>query len=62
MIARNNFVRSGVWLQMANVKRKMIAFCPWLKAHFSEFIVIVVIVEGLFLDQIQFDRIQTYDF
>jgi hypothetical protein len=39
----------------------MIAFCPWLKAHFSEFIV-VVIVERFFLDEVQFNRIQTNDF
>ena len=40
----------------------MIPFCLWLKAHSSEFILIVVIIKGLFLDQIQLDRIQTYDF
>jgi hypothetical protein len=33
-----------------------------LPSAFSEFILIVVIVEGLFLYQIQLDRIQTYDF
>jgi hypothetical protein len=38
------------------------AFCPWLKAHFSEFIVIVVIVERFFLDDVQLNWIQTDDF
>ena len=40
----------------------MIPFCPWLRAHLSEFILIVVIIDRFFLDQIQFDWIQTYDF
>src|SRR6266481_1691861 len=35
---------------------------PWLKAHFSEFILIVVIVERFFLDQVQFNWIQSDDF
>ncbi len=47
---------------MSNDKWKMIAFCPCLKAHFSEFIIIVVIVERFFLDQVQFNWIQTDDF
>ena len=46
---------------MSNDKWKMIAFCRWLKAHFSEFIV-VVIVERFFLDEVQFNWIQTDDF
>jgi hypothetical protein len=37
------------------------AFC-FLPSVFSEFIVIVVIVERFFLDQIQFHWIQTHDF
>jgi hypothetical protein len=37
------------------------AFCL-LSSAFSEFILIVVIIDGLFLDQIQLHRIQTYDF
>jgi hypothetical protein len=40
----------------------MIAFCPWLKAHLSEFILIVVIVERFFLDEVQLNWIQTDDF
>jgi len=40
----------------------MIALCPWLKAHFSEFILVVVIVERFFLDQVQLDRIETDHF
>jgi len=35
---------------------------PGSKAHPSEFVLVVVVVEGFFLDQIQLDRIQTYDF
>ena len=37
------------------------AFCSWLKAHFSEFILIVVI-DRFFLDQIQLNWIQADDF
>jgi len=37
------------------------AFCL-LPSVFSEFVLVVVVVEGFFLDQIQLDRIQTYDF
>jgi len=37
-------------------------FLPWLRTHCSKFILIVVIVERFFLDQIQFDRIQSHDF
>jgi hypothetical protein len=37
------------------------AFCL-LPTVFSEFVLVVVVVEGFFLDQIQLDRIQTYDF
>ena len=40
----------------------MIAFCPWLKAHFSEFILIVAIVERFFLDEVQLDWVKTDDF
>jgi hypothetical protein len=43
-------------------KWKMIAFRPSLKAPFSEVILVVVIVERLFLDNVQFNRIQTDDF
>jgi hypothetical protein len=39
----------------------MILHASWLKAHFSEFIV-VVIVERFFLDEVQFNWIQTDDF
>jgi hypothetical protein len=38
------------------------AYCPWIKAHFSEFIYIVVIVERFFLDDVQLNWIQTDDF
>jgi hypothetical protein len=40
----------------------MIAFCPWLKTHFSEFILVVVIVKRFFLDEVQLNWIQTDDF
>jgi len=40
----------------------MIPFCSWRKTRFSEFILIVVIVDRFLLDQIQFHRIETHDF
>ena len=33
-----------------------------LPPAFSEFILVVVVIDGLFLDQIQLHRIKTYDF
>ena len=40
----------------------MIPFCPGSRLNFSEFILIVVIVERFFLDQVQLNWIQTDDF
>ena len=37
-------------------------YCSPIKVLFSEFIVIVVIVEQVFLDDVQLNWIQTYDF
>jgi len=37
-------------------------FLPWFRAPVSEFIVIVVIVGRFFLNEIQLNWIQTYDF
>ena len=47
---------------MRNDKWKMSLPAPGLKAHRLEVILVVVIVERLFLDNVQFNRIQTDDF
>jgi hypothetical protein len=38
----------------------MIAFCAWLKAHFLE-VILIVVIERFFLDEIQLNWIQTND-
>jgi hypothetical protein len=40
--------------------KAIFAFCPWLKAHFSE-VILIVVIDRFFLNQIQLNWIQTDD-